>query len=65
VVKAIAPTSTGKYALEIRFAALKLEGPLGNRPLLPGMTAEARVIAATKPALGLFWDWLRGVNPLD
>jgi multidrug resistance efflux pump len=65
VVKAIAPTSTGRYALEIRFAALKLEGPLGNRPLLPGMTAEARVIAATKPALGLFWDWLRGVSPLD
>ena len=65
LVKAISPTSSGKYALEIRFAALKLEGPLGNRPILPGMTAEARVIAATKPALGLLWDWLRGVSPLD
>lgn len=65
VVKAISPTSSGKYALEIRFAKLVLEGPLGNRPLLPGMTAEARVIAATKPALGLLWDWLRGVSPLD
>ncbi len=65
IVKAISPNSNGKYALEIRFAKLVLEGPLGNRPLLPGMTAEARVIAATKPALGLLWDWLRGVNPLD
>ncbi len=65
IVQAISPTSSGKYALEIRFGKLVLEGPLGNRPLLPGMTAEARVIAATKPALGLLWDWLRGISPLD
>ncbi len=51
------------YEVEIGLDSLWLESVEGKRQIMPGMTGEARVIAATRDALSLFWDWIRGVNP--
>ncbi len=64
-VTGISPVSSNRYEVLIGFDRLELRGDFGTRPLLPGMTAEARAIATTKTALAMLWDWVRGVNPWD
>lgn len=51
------------YEVEIRLTSLKLQSPEGARQLLPGLVGEARLIAARRSLLSLFWDWIRGLNP--
>jgi HlyD family secretion protein len=65
----VAATPTGSsdgasgYVLEIGLESLRLVTPTGDQPLLEGLAGEARVISARRKALGLLWDWLRGVEP--
>jgi multidrug resistance efflux pump len=57
------PTENPGYVLEISLERLTLVTSTSNQPLLEGLAGEARVISARRKALGLFWDWLRGVEP--
>ncbi len=51
------------YELEIALESLQLASAEGSRQVVPGMVGEARIVAARRSALSLFWDWVRGVNP--
>lgn len=66
-LQAVSPTSqvlpSGQVTYEVEVKMLQQQ--LGDKPLLPGMQAEARVISKEKSVLKLVWDWVRGVNPWD
>lgn len=67
-VIAIAPVSNASAnaapGFELRITLDKLEIARSNgRRVVPGLAGEVRIIASRKTALGLAWDWLRGLNP--